>query len=53
MVAWIRTIGTGIDVYDGKSVYTADDLPVDLIGAQLQFTRLFGGDSADQLGRAR
>lgn len=53
VVAWIRTIGTGIDVYDGKSVYTANDLPVDLIGAQLQFTRLFSGDSADQLGRAR
>ncbi|MEM9201969.1 MAG: hypothetical protein AAGC53_09930 [Actinomycetota bacterium] len=42
VVAWIRTLGTGIDVYDGKSIYTADDLPADLIGAQLQFTRLFG-----------
>ena len=43
VVAWIRTVGTGIDVYDGKSIYTSDDLPADLIGAQLQFTRLFGG----------
>ncbi len=49
VVAWIRTVGTGIDVYDGKSVYTADDLPADLIGAQLQFTRLFGGDAAARL----
>jgi hypothetical protein len=40
-VAWIRATGTGIDVYDGKSVYTDDDLPADMIGAQLQFTRLF------------
>ena len=40
-VAWIKATGTGIDVYDGKSVYTDDDLPADMIGAQLQFTRLF------------
>lgn len=40
-VAWIRSTGTGIDVYDGKSVYSHDDLPADMIGAQLQFTRLF------------
>ena len=40
-VAWIRATGTGIDVHDGKSVYTDDDLPADMIGAQLQFTRLF------------
>ncbi|MEZ5167414.1 MAG: hypothetical protein R2695_13340 [Acidimicrobiales bacterium] len=39
----IRATGTGIDVYDGKSVYTDDDLPADMIGAQLQFTRLFAG----------
>jgi len=48
VVTWIRVVGTGIDVYDGKSVYTSDDLPADLIGAQLQFTRLFG-DSAPRL----
>jgi hypothetical protein len=40
-VAWIHATGTGIDVYDGKSVYGDDDLPADMIGAQLQFTRLF------------
>lgn len=46
-VAWIRGTGTGIDVYDGKSVYSHDDLPADMIGAQLQFTRLFAeGGSA-------
>ncbi|MEZ5243493.1 MAG: hypothetical protein R2707_00230 [Acidimicrobiales bacterium] len=48
-VAWIRGTGTGIDVYDGKSVYSDDDLPADMIGAQLQFTRLFaeGGSTLD------
>lgn len=51
VVSWIRAIGTGIDVYDGKSVYTADDLPADLIGAQLQFTRLFGGERVTELRR--
>jgi len=50
-VAWIRATGTGIDVYDGKSIYTDDDLPADMIGAQLQFTRLFA-DGAD-LGDTR
>ena len=45
-VAWIRATGTGIDVYDGKSVYTHDDLPADMIGAQLQFTRLFADGGA-------
>ena len=52
VVSWIRTVGTGIDVYDGKSIYTADDLPADLIGAQLQFTRLFGGDAVARLRSA-
>ena len=45
-VEWIRATGTGIDVYDGKSVYTDDDLPADMIGAQLQFTRLFADGGA-------
>ena len=45
-VAWIRAMGTGIDVYDGKSVYSEDDLPADMIGAQLQFTRLFADGGA-------
>jgi len=41
VVAWIRETGTGIDVYTNSSVYTDDDLPADLIGAQLQFAALF------------
>lgn len=38
---WIKATGIGIDVYPNISVYTADDLPPDLIGAQLQFAPLF------------
>lgn len=41
VVSWIRETGTGIDVYSNSSVYTNDDLPADLIGAQLQFAALF------------
>lgn len=41
VVSWIRETGTGIDVYSNSSVYTADDLPAELIGAQLQFAALF------------
>jgi len=41
VVSWIRETGTGIDVYSSSSVYTDDDLPADLIGAQLQFAALF------------
>ncbi len=39
--AWIKATGIGIDVYSNISVYTTDDLPPDLIGAQLQFAPLF------------
>lgn len=41
IVSWIRETGTGIDVYTNSSIYTDDDLPADLIGAQLQFAPLF------------
>lgn len=41
VVAWIRQTGTGIDVYTNSSVYSAEDLPAELIGAQLQFSTLF------------
>ena len=41
VVSWIREAGTGIDVYSNSSVYTREDLPPDLIGAQLQFAALF------------
>ena len=46
VVAWIRETGTGIDVYTHNSIYGADDLPEDLIGAQLQFAPLFRTASA-------
>ncbi len=39
--AWIRATGIGIDVYPNISVYSPEDLPPDLIGAQLQFAPLF------------
>ena len=39
--AWIEATGIGIDVYTNISVYDAQDLPPDLVGAQLQFTPLF------------
>ena len=41
VVVWIRETGTGIDVYTNSSVYSDDDVPEDLIGAQLQFSALF------------
>lgn len=41
VVVWIRETGTGIDVYTNSSVYSDDDVPHDLIGAQLQFSALF------------
>ena len=41
VVVWIRETGTGIDVYTNSSVYSDDDVPGDLIGAQLQFSALF------------
>ena len=41
VMVWIRETGTGIDVYTNSSVYSDDDVPDDLIGAQLQFSALF------------
>ena len=38
--AWILHTGVAIDVYTER-VQTSEDLPADLIGAQLQFTSLF------------
>ena len=40
--AWIGHTGVAIDVYTER-VLTSDDLPADLIGAQLQFAPLFRG----------
>ena len=39
--AWIDATGIGIDVYTNISVHDEDDLPAELVGAQLQFTPLF------------
>lgn len=41
VTTWMRLHDTGIDVYSYLHVYGESDLPVDLVGAQLQFTRLF------------
>ncbi len=41
VVEWIDATGTGIDVYTQLHVYSEDDLPSELIGAQLQFAPLF------------
>lgn len=46
VVTWIRETGTGVDVYTNTSVYSDDDLPEELIGAQLQFAALFRDASA-------
>ena len=46
VVIWIRETGTGIDVYTNSSVYSDQDLPEDLIGAQLQFAALFRAATA-------
>lgn len=41
VVGWIDTTGIAIDVYTHLHVYSDDEIPNDLIGAQLQFTTLF------------
>jgi hypothetical protein len=40
LVAWMKHTGIVIDVYTER-VLTADDLPADLLGVQLQFSPLF------------
>jgi len=41
VVEWIDTTGVAIDVYTHLHVYSDDDLPSELIGAQLQFAPLY------------
>ena len=41
VVEWIAATGVAIDVYTHLHVYSDDDLPNDLIGAQLQFAPLY------------
>lgn len=43
VLAWIGLTGIYVDVYSNHQLFADDDLPADLIGAQLQFTRLFQG----------
>lgn len=44
VLMWMELRGVAVDVYTYLPVYTSDRLPPELIGAQLQFTRLFRGD---------
>ena len=41
VVAWIDRMNVEVDVYTHLHVYGEDDLPADLVGAQLQFAPLF------------
>ncbi len=41
---WMGLRDVGIDVYTYLHVYSERDVPSDLVGAQLQFTRLFRSD---------
>ena len=41
VLAWIDVMGVEVDVYTHLHVYTENDLPADLIGAQIQFAPLF------------
>lgn len=41
VIEWIDTTGIAVDVYTHLHVYSDDDLPSDLIGAQLQFAPLY------------
>ena len=41
VLSWIDLMGIEVDVYTHLHVYTENDLPEDLIGAQLQFSPLF------------
>ena len=43
VVAWMEVTDTAIDVHTDR-VATAQDMPAELIGAQLQFARLFRDD---------
>ena len=38
---WIACSGIEVDVYTHLHVYSSEDLPPDLIGAQIQFSPLF------------
>ena len=41
VVQWMRLRGVAVDVYTHLHVYEDDDVPSDLVGAQLQFAPIF------------
>lgn len=41
VVQWMRLRGVAVDVYTHLHVYSAPDIPADLVGAQLQFAPIF------------
>ena len=41
VLAWIERMNVAVDVYSHLHVFTEDDLPAELVGAQLQFAPLF------------
>lgn len=47
---WMAMTGVVIDVYTHLPIFTDADLPADMIGAQLQFTRLFRDRSTTPAG---
>lgn len=43
VVGWIERMSVEVDVYTHLHVYSEDELPAELVGAQLQFAPLFRG----------
>lgn len=41
VVRWMRLRGVAVDVYTHLHLYSASDVPADLVGAQLQFAPIF------------
>jgi len=41
VVQWMRLRGVAVDVYTHLHIYSAEDIPADLVGAQLQFAPIF------------
>ena len=41
VVTWMELSGVAVDVYTFLPIYSGTELPGDLLGAQLQFKRLF------------
>lgn len=41
LVEWMAITETAVDVYPPVEIHSADSAPADLVGARLQFTKLF------------